>query len=185
MSEKSLTRRNAYEIITSRIFAALEKGTVPWHQPWTSQPPANLVTKKPYRGVNVFVLRCTTFGSPWWSTYRQVQLLGGQVHKGERGCPVCFWKWIDKSNEGASENESETDHSEQRIPLLRYYIVIPGTPYRIIDSASLHQVHSAEVASVAGGKSVLVWFARVGVGRDKTGDCRWCPGLDNLVWCPR
>jgi antirestriction protein ArdC len=40
MTDKRLTRRDAYELITARILTALEKGTVPWHQPWTSQPPA-------------------------------------------------------------------------------------------------------------------------------------------------
>jgi antirestriction protein ArdC len=56
MSDR-LTCRDAYEIITSRILSALEKGTVPWHQPWTTQPPDNLITHKAYRGVNAFVLR--------------------------------------------------------------------------------------------------------------------------------
>jgi len=81
MSRTGLTRKDAYELITARILTALEKGTVPRHQPWTSQPPANLVTRKPYRGVNVFVLACSTFPSPWWATYRQVQVLGGHVRR--------------------------------------------------------------------------------------------------------
>jgi len=41
MTDKRPTRRDAYELITARILTALEKGTVPWHQPWTSQPPAS------------------------------------------------------------------------------------------------------------------------------------------------
>ncbi len=120
MTATRLTRRDAYETITSRILAALEKGTVPWHQPWTSQPPTNLVTRKPYRGVNVFVLACSTFPSPWWATYRQIKELGGHVRRGEHGSPVCFWKWLDRSED---EEEEHTDKDAKRIPLLRYYIV--------------------------------------------------------------
>jgi antirestriction protein ArdC len=56
MPEDRFTRRDVYELVTSRILASLEKGVVPWHRPWTSQPPSNLVTKKAYRGVNVFLL---------------------------------------------------------------------------------------------------------------------------------
>lgn len=123
MSRRSTTRRNVYDVITARILAALEKGTVPWHQPWTSQPPTNLVSKKPYRGVNVFVLGCSCYGSPWWATYRQVQVLGGHVCRGERGSPVCFWKWIDKTEDDAPDDEARDHLQPQQIPLLRYYTV--------------------------------------------------------------
>jgi len=120
MTATRLTRRDAYQIVTDRILAALEKGTVPWHQPWTSQLPANLLTRKPYRGVNVFVLRCSLHASPWWATYRQIEELAGHVRKGEHGSPVCFWKWLDKSEDN---EEGQTDNQIRHFPLLRYYIV--------------------------------------------------------------
>jgi antirestriction protein ArdC len=119
MSDR-LTRRDAYEIITSRILSALEKGTVPWHQPWTSQPPANLITRKAYRGVNAFVLSCSPYASPWWATYRQIEDLGGHVRRGEHGTPVCFWKWIEKEQ---AEQHNQIDPPADRMPILRYYIV--------------------------------------------------------------
>jgi len=154
MDDTRLTRRNAYEIITARILAALERGTVPWHQPWTNQPPANLVTKKPYRGVNVFVLRSTTFASPWWATYRQVQLLGGQVPRGERSCPVCFWKWIDKSGENAGRHQPEVDPSHQRIPLLRYYTVFNAEQRRGI-ARHLPPPRSALLQPIAAAERIV------------------------------
>jgi antirestriction protein ArdC len=116
----SLTRRDVYQIITARITALLEQGTVPWHRPWTAQPPANLITHKPYRGVNLILLGCMPFSSPWWATYRQVQELGGYVRKGERGTPVCFWKWIEKTDEA---DNAQTQEDAKRIPVLRYYTV--------------------------------------------------------------
>ncbi len=120
MSEHSFTRKDVYEIITSRILAALEQGTVPWHQPWTSQPPANLITRKPYRGVNVLLLGMQPVSSPWWATYRQVAELGGHVRKGEHGTPVVFWKWFDRGEEMADPEEGAPT---QRPPILRYYTV--------------------------------------------------------------
>jgi len=120
-SDKRLTRRDAYELITARILTALEKDTVPWHQPWTGQPPANLMTKKPYRGVNVLVLRCTTFASPWWATFKQVKLLGGYVRRGERGCPICYWQWPDRPEDDAVDEDA--DPPRRAIPLLRHYVV--------------------------------------------------------------
>ena len=48
----------SYERITERIADLLSQGTVPWHKPWQVKTglPRNLVTKKPYRGINPFVL---------------------------------------------------------------------------------------------------------------------------------
>ena len=49
-------RGSVYDIVTERILAELEKGQVPWRKPWRTLPPANLIRKKPYRGINTFLL---------------------------------------------------------------------------------------------------------------------------------
>ena len=109
---------DVYEIITARIISQLESGTVPWHKPWsigTHGGPQNLVSKKEYRGVNVFLLSCMPYTMPYWVSYKQAQQLGGNVRKGEKSTPVVFWKWLEKEN-------PETGKAE-KIPLLRYYRV--------------------------------------------------------------
>ena len=49
------TRKTVNDIITERIMAMLEQGAAPWQKPWrvASQMPRNLVSGKPYRGINV------------------------------------------------------------------------------------------------------------------------------------
>ena len=48
------TTMDVYGIVTEKIISMLENGIVPWRRPWTSTGlPRNLVSKKPYRGVNV------------------------------------------------------------------------------------------------------------------------------------
>ena len=46
-----------YASVTARIVAALEAGTPPWIRPWTGPDfdpaPANAVTGRAYRGINV------------------------------------------------------------------------------------------------------------------------------------
>ncbi len=80
-----------YSIITDRIIEKLEQGTIPWHKPWQSiGAPRNLVSKKPYRGVNVWLLAAQGCTSPYWATIRQINELGGQVRKGEKATPVVF-----------------------------------------------------------------------------------------------
>ena len=62
---------NAYESITERILAELEAGTVPWRKPWggPEHEPRNLQSRRPYRGVNTFLLGCQAFEAPYWLTY--------------------------------------------------------------------------------------------------------------------
>ncbi len=84
----------AYEVITETIIEKLEQGTVPWHQPWSSEPAKNLISKRAYRGINVFLLGASRYANPYWLTFRQAKQLGGHIRKGERSTPVVFWKWL-------------------------------------------------------------------------------------------
>ena len=83
----------AYEIVTESIIKQLEAGVAPWRKPWRTEPPANLVSKKDYRGINIFLLAALGYGSRYWVTYRQAQTLGGGVKKGQHGSKVVFWKF--------------------------------------------------------------------------------------------
>jgi antirestriction protein ArdC len=75
-----------YEIITEQILKKLEAGEIPWHKPWTGgEYPKNLVSKKEYRGINLFLLDCQKYSSPFWLTYKQATDLGGFVRPGEKG----------------------------------------------------------------------------------------------------
>ena len=48
---------DVYAIVTEKIVNLLEQGIVPWRRPWSATGlPRNLVSKKPYRGVNLFLL---------------------------------------------------------------------------------------------------------------------------------
>ena len=105
-----------YDIINQRITDLLEQGTIPWHKPWNagSNYPKNLISKKEYRGINIFILANSPYNSPYWMTFKQVQDKGGHVLKGEKSMPAIFWKWLDKK---------EDDSVTGKIPMLRYYNV--------------------------------------------------------------
>jgi len=110
------------EIITDRIVKLLEAGTVPWHKPWANRGddsfPRNAVTKRHYRGINVFILASQSYGSPVWFTFREAERLGGHVRKGEHGTPIIFWKWLRREVE-----KTNGDVAELHFPMLRYYTV--------------------------------------------------------------
>jgi antirestriction protein ArdC len=107
----------SYDRITERIVSLLEQGTVPWHKTWKVKTglPRNLISKKPYRGINVFLLMAMSYESPHWLTFRQAIQLGGNVKKGEKSCPVVFWKRM--------KNEDEESDEPKKAPLLRLYHV--------------------------------------------------------------
>ena len=104
-----------YEIITEQVMEKLKNGEIPWHKPWTGSYPKNLVSNKEYRGINVFLLSCQKFSSPYWVSYKQAEELGGHVKKGEKSTMVVFWKQI------TVEGKNEEKETEKTIPFLRYY----------------------------------------------------------------
>lgn len=111
-----------YDIINSRILELLESGMVPWRKTWNaaSNQPKNLISKKDYHGINVFLLACMPYSSQYWLTFKQCQDKGGHVRKGEKSTPVIFWKWLDKREKGISITDTL---SNDKIPMLRYYNV--------------------------------------------------------------
>jgi antirestriction protein ArdC len=111
-------RCSVYEIITNQILAALERDEVPWRKPWRVLPPANLMSKKPYRGINVFLLGFAGYGSQYWLTFNQAKQLGGNIRRGEHGTKIVFWKFDTRETE-TSDGEIE----ERKFAFLRYFTV--------------------------------------------------------------
>ena len=113
-----------YAMVTDKIINLLENGVVPWRRPWTSTGlPRNLVSKKPYRGVNVFLLSASKYVSPFWLTMRQANELGGHIRKGEESTAIVFWK-IENAKASPEELDAEeTEKETRRRFLLRFYRV--------------------------------------------------------------
>jgi len=113
---------NVYEIVTEKIVKLLDQGIVPWRRPWTSTGlPRNLVSKKPYRGINYFLLSASKYVSPHWLTYRQATELGGHVRKGEESTIVIFWKPGDLKQSSEDLDTERSSEKNRRRFLLRYY----------------------------------------------------------------
>jgi antirestriction protein ArdC len=110
---------SVYEIVTEKIIKQLESGVAPWRKPWTCQSPANLLTQKEYRGLNVFSLASQGFPSRFWLTFNQATKLGGRIRKGEKSSPVIFWNIGDERETTTQDGTKESS----RPFLLRYYSV--------------------------------------------------------------
>lgn len=113
------TKLDVYELVTNRIIELLEAGTVPWKQPWTTAGvPMNLISKRPYRGINLWLLLSLTYERNLFLTWDQLKKTGGSVLKGEHGHIVLFWKQVTKKPE-----EVGTDGKPKTTSMLRYYKV--------------------------------------------------------------
>ena len=88
---------DTYAIVTEKIVSLLEQGIVPWRRPWASTGlPRNLVSKKPYRGINILSLWAAAergYNTNLWATYKQWLALGANVRKAEKATLVVFWKF--------------------------------------------------------------------------------------------
>jgi antirestriction protein ArdC len=117
--DSSRCRANVYQIITDQIIRQLEQGVAPWRKPWRAEVPLNLMSGKPYRGLNVFLLASQGYASRYWLTLNQANKLGGRVKKGERSTLVVFW------HIGEERKVRSADGSERKQTpfLLRYYRV--------------------------------------------------------------
>ncbi len=105
---------DVYAIVTEKIINLLEQGVVPWRRPWTGGGlPRNVVSKKPYRGINHFLLSASKFVQPYWLTMRQANELGGHVRKGEESTIIVFWKVEDGRRQDETQDESDTELDEQ------------------------------------------------------------------------
>ena len=104
--------KDLFLIITDKIIAQLEAGTVPWHKPWKRTCGAiSRSTGKPYSVLNQLLL-------PYvgeYVTFKQAAEEGHPVKKGEKASAVFFFKFI--------ETEDKNTGEKKAVPLLKYYSV--------------------------------------------------------------
>jgi antirestriction protein ArdC len=141
-----------HAIVTEKIINLLETGIVPWRRPWTSTGlPRNLVSKKPSRCVNVFLLSASKYVSSYWLTLRQANELCGHVRKGEESTLIVYWKVDDVKQCTEDLDAEETEEKTRRRILLRHYRVFNleqcELPQAVIDKLLIHAAAQAQRAA--------------------------------------
>lgn len=129
-------KKDVYQAITDLIIERLEQGTVPWLSPSIARVgyPRNFSTQKFYSGINVFLLGCQEFASPYFLTYKQAVELGGHVKKGEKGFPIIkVGEWIKKAPGQNGEGESSEEQSGIKRKFLKMYVVFNACQIEGVD----------------------------------------------------
>ncbi len=113
--ERKDLRQELAEILISQI----EAGTASWQKPWAAgeiKAPINVVTGKPYRGVNRewLLLVSPDPTDPRWCTYKQAEAQGWQVRKGEHGASIEVFKEYDHTL--TEKEKSDMRRVREKIP---------------------------------------------------------------------
>jgi len=91
----------------------LEEGTAPWINPLVESNcmPMNYKSRRMYKGVNVLLLWMKAeqegFTTPYWMTFKQCKLMGGNVIKGSVGQKIVFFEPKEIETDGGEEEEQE------------------------------------------------------------------------------
>ncbi|MCU1338929.1 MAG: hypothetical protein JWO19_4510 [Bryobacterales bacterium] len=99
---------------------------MPWHTSGRfAFSPINVISKKPYRGINTVCLwaaaQAKGYASGEWATYQQWQERGAQVRKGEKSTLIVFWKFANQSRE--SQDDGDTPATSSRLLFTKGYSV--------------------------------------------------------------
>ena len=145
-----MNKFDLYEVVTQKIIDRLEAGVVPWQMPWKTSigMPQNLITKRPYNGINFWLLLIQKDPSPFYLTFEQAKTLGGTVKKGEKSTMVVFWKLL----------ESEEKNGEKKkTPFLRYYNVFNLSQTEGIDPTKIPvtDAHDHDFNPIAAAEEII------------------------------
>ncbi len=117
--------------INARIIAMLDQGEIPWSRPWLASGPRNLFSGRGYTGLNRFILALAPFSLPFWATYRQYQVAGLQVQRGETGTGIIYAGRTVKTEEKVT-TEGERKEDKKVLRFLKAFTVfnVAQTDYK-------------------------------------------------------
>jgi len=151
--------RDLYQEVTTKILAALEKGTPPWHKPWAAGGVGGFFPVRhngqPYNGVNVMLLWIAQdtngYTNNRWMTFKQAVEYGGMVRKGEHGEMVVYLGRSTKTEVNPKTNEDEV----KTFSFLKFSTVfnveqIDGLPERFYGKPAINNPLNERIEAVEG-----------------------------------
>ena len=108
-----MNRNEIYNRITEKLIIKIESGVIPWRRNWSIGSPTNMISKRPYNGINFLSLIAEDHPSPYYLSFLQCKEKGATINKGATGSLIVFWKVCER-------NIEEGNKGSARIPFLRY-----------------------------------------------------------------
>ncbi|MEO6730314.1 MAG: zincin-like metallopeptidase domain-containing protein [Ferruginibacter sp.] len=172
-TENTSVASDVYSLVTDKIIELLEAGTIPWHKPWTDAGlPRNLISKRPYRGINHLLLNAMGFSQNQFLTWKQLKTIGGSVKKGEKGILVVFNKMIEQQKEGETKIEKKS--------FLRYYKVFNVAQCNDIPSAFIPPSEQRDHEPLYECEQIIEGMADCPLIRHEDDEAHYVPALDYI-----
>lgn len=170
---------DVFALVTERICALLEQNIVPWRKSWTSAGiPRNLITKRPYSGVNLLLLNSLNYEHNLFLTFNQLKTIGASVLAHEKATPVVFTKMVEKEVDKGGEKTIE------KKPMLRYYNVFNIHQLRDLPPEFLPQSQGAANTEILECMQILEGMPNKPKIEHKKQDAFYLPSLD-VINMPR
>ncbi|AEW02349.1 hypothetical protein A4D02_30795 [Niastella koreensis] len=144
--KSSVSRQDLHQQVTDTIIEQLEKGVVPWHQPWNTPDaglalPNNYTTDNYYRGVNILLLWTSVaknqFCTHEWASLKQWNEKKEFVRKGEKGTRIIYYNTVEK----------EVDGKIEEIPFIKSSIVFNRCQLASFTIDSLEEAPQADLVT--------------------------------------
>ncbi|MES2379848.1 MAG: zincin-like metallopeptidase domain-containing protein [Bacteroidota bacterium] len=122
--------KNPYDVINRIIIKQINKGVIPWEQPWSMDKgsavmPQNFGSKRAYRGVNFWSLLAEmderNHSIPYFLTSKQITEKGGTLIKGAKPYYVTYYGKFITTDVQPGKESKEPETEEKLISFLKLY----------------------------------------------------------------
>lgn len=107
----SSKKKTVFGVVTDQILQAFSEGQIPWSNRFRINgfPHMNLLSKRPYNGINRLTTMCRGFNSPFWVSKLQAKNLGMKRRKDEKYTAIIYYNVFEDKND-----------PDRKIPFARY-----------------------------------------------------------------
>lgn len=103
---KKNAQKDVQVMVNEIIIDQLEKGIVPWRAAWTDPGiPTGLISKKPYRGINILLLAPLGYQRNAFITMKQLEEIGGSAKPDEMPHVVTVWNYPNQTSGGKGQGK--------------------------------------------------------------------------------
>lgn len=106
------------DIVIGKIIDALSEGKIPWAKPWGEVAARNIVSDKPYRGINAILLNIVSDRGAFYCTKKQATEAGLSI-AGVKSELVTFY------GKAKARKDKQTGEEKSGFMFLKYYLVFP------------------------------------------------------------
>lgn len=176
-------KNDVYQIITNHILEMMDHSTGKWKMPWHNATiqPVNVETGKPYHGINVLSLWCASlkkgYTTGYWGTFKQWKTKGASVRKGEKACPVVFYKPLEREETNPKTGETELVETY----VARLYWAFNADQVEGWQAPALPSTGEAETVHAA---ERFVTYSKARIVH-QGGSAFYCPSKDAITMPPR